>query len=96
MPVLYAPRAETDLREIWIYTLQQWGEERADRYIRTIVALCHDIAGGHAKAVAVGQIRPGYFKRLTGSHAVYFKRTDADTILVIRILHQSMDFPRHL
>jgi toxin ParE1/3/4 len=40
-------------------------------------------------------IRSGYFKYAAGSHVVFFRR-DESGILVVRVLHQSMDFAPHL
>jgi toxin ParE1/3/4 len=40
-------------------------------------------------------IRSGYFKYSAGSHVLFFRRNESG-IVVIRILHQSMDFERHL
>jgi hypothetical protein len=40
-------------------------------------------------------IRSGYFKYSAGSHVLFFRRRESG-IVVIRILHQSMDFERHL
>ncbi|MDG1121078.1 MAG: type II toxin-antitoxin system RelE/ParE family toxin [Glaciecola sp.] len=33
----------------------------------------------------------GYLKSPHGSHIIFFKQTDIDTILIIRILHKRMD-----
>ena len=30
------PRAMADLEEIWDYTVETWGEEQAERYLRLI------------------------------------------------------------
>ena len=41
-------------------------------------------------------VRDGYHKAIVGMHMVYFRRTNDTTIVVVRILHQSMDVERHL
>ncbi|GLS22564.1 hypothetical protein GCM10007874_55820 [Labrys miyagiensis] len=40
-------------------------------------------------------IRPGYLKYGVGSHFIYYRQFDAETV-VIRILHQRMDVGRHI
>ncbi len=30
------PESEEDLREIWNYSIREWGEEQADKYISEI------------------------------------------------------------
>lgn len=42
-----------------------------------------------------GRIRPGYRKIETASHSVFYRKTQ-DGVLIVRILHQSMDFGSHL
>ena len=42
-----------------------------------------------------GRIRPGYRQMETASHTVFYRRI-ADGILIVRVLHQRMDFERHL
>lgn len=39
-------------------------------------------------------IRYGYFKYASGSHVLFFTRHEAG-IVIVRVLHQSMDFERH-
>ncbi|MCB1965037.1 MAG: type II toxin-antitoxin system RelE/ParE family toxin, partial [Candidatus Accumulibacter sp.] len=33
LELLVRPRARRDLKEIWRYTVQQWGEAQADQYL---------------------------------------------------------------
>jgi hypothetical protein len=40
-------------------------------------------------------LRQGYARRLTGSHIIFYRITDGG-VDVVRVLHQSMDFDRHL
>jgi toxin ParE1/3/4 len=44
---------------------------------------------------ASDDIRPGYLRRRYRSHMVFYKRSDAD-ILIVRVLHARMDYLRHL
>jgi toxin ParE1/3/4 len=39
-------------------------------------------------------IRPGYFRMEVASHTVFYRKTD-EGILIIRVLHERMDFARH-
>ena len=42
MPPRYdlTPAAKADLREIWLYTAEQWGEQQADRYLQELEECC--------------------------------------------------------
>lgn len=41
------------------------------------------------------EVRPGYRKYPSGSHALFYRLTD-DGIDVVRILHERMDYERHI
>ena len=40
-------------------------------------------------------IQAGYRKIETASHSVFYRKTE-DGVLIVRVLHQHMDFGRHL
>ena len=78
--VVLLPRAKDDLSNIWDYTLAAWGLEQAD---------------DPSLSVDIGAVRKGYRKVRCGSHLISFRLTD-EGIDVVRILHQKMDFDRHV
>jgi toxin ParE1/3/4 len=89
-----SPRAPADLRVIWEFTERRWNEEQAEKYnmqIERIIALVavDPRRGQRCKG------RGGFFMYPAGSHLVFYKRV-ADGIDIVRILHASMDFKRHL
>lgn len=89
-----SPRAESDLEEIWLYTRHKWSVEQADSYYNGLVSAFDRLSSGVAKGKTV-VIRPPYLKLYSGKHCIFYivSKTGID---VIRILHQSMDFERHL
>lgn len=89
------PAAERDLEAIWVYTLQKWGLEQANRYIDILSAAFADLAESPKTAPTCDRIRPGYRRRSVERHTIYFRLTNYG-ISIIRILHHSMDAPRHL
>ena len=93
--LILSPRAKLDLGEIWDYTLSQWGVEQAEKYVRELWSVMKQAADDPTKSVDIGDVRRGYRKSRSGSHVVFFKVT-GDGIDVVRILHQRMDFERHL
>ncbi len=92
----FSPRARADLNEIWDYTARLWGMDQADRYVRTIMAICADLAAGRKQGRRAETIRPGYFRCAAGSHILFYRIGEGGEIEVIRILHQRMDADRHL
>ena len=93
-PWSLAPRAETDLEEIWLYTFEHWSAEQADRYQNQIIAIIEALAEGNRTGRPV-HIREGYYKYPAGSHVVFYGLSDA-SLDVIRVLHQRMDVASHL
>lgn len=66
------PAAERDLEAIWIYTLQRWVSEQANRYIDILTVAFADLAQSPKTAPACDQIRPGYRRRSVERHVIYF------------------------
>lgn len=64
-------------------------------YVGDIRDVCVDLSTGERFSRPV-TVRDGYQKALTGLHVIYFRWTDQSQIVVVRILHQSMDVERHL
>ena len=93
--IVLSPRAKIDLSEIWDYSLLQWGVGQAEKYVRELWSAMETAASDSTKSVTVGDVRRGYRKSRSGSHVIFFKATDCG-IDVVRILHQRMDFERHL
>lgn len=92
--VTFSPAAISDLNDIWDYTAEEWGPDQADRYTDDIQHTCSSLAWGEKRGRIV-DVRDGYLKYAVGWHFVFF-RMDGTGIIVVRILHQSMDIARHL
>lgn len=87
-------KAKTDLRNIWNYTEDRWGEQQADRYYRDIIKTIELLAAGKRQG-RVSFVRAGYLKYPVGRHLVYFT-IENNRIKVVRVLHGNMDVDRHL
>jgi toxin ParE1/3/4 len=86
-----SPKALADLDAIWEYSVQNWGKTRSEAYIRGINAALELVAVNPHVERDAGSIRPGLLKYYVG----FFRLSD-NHIVVSRILHARMDFPRHL
>jgi len=94
--IVLSPKAKTDLSEIWDYTYSEWGVEQAEKYVRGLWSVMQEQTRDFTKSVDIGDVRRGYRKVRSGSHVVFFKTINDGVIDVVRILHQKMDFDRHL
>ena len=90
-----SPRAQADIEEIWQYTTERWGHDQAERYIHALKQAIETIAREPSRGRASEHIRPGYRRYSVGSHVLFFRMVDGEIDLV-RVLHQRMDFDRHL
>lgn len=90
------PRARGDLEKIWDYSLETWGEARAVEYLRELALAFADLASGLVRGRRANEVRQGYFRYSTGAHVVFYRRPQEEPLVVVRILHRSMDAGRHM
>lgn len=102
-----AAAAERDYREILRWTVENFGRGQAKTYARTLSSALHDLTLGPSIAGVRlrDDIGPGIHtlhvarKGRKGRHFVVFRIDPVHsehTIDVLRLLHDSMDLPRHL
>src|SRR5690349_22962693 len=91
-----SPAAQADIATIWDYSAGRWGAAQADDYVRAIRDACHELAAGTRTSRSAEDIRAGYRKAFVRSHILFFRRTEARPIGIVRILHQRMDPTRHI
>ena len=90
-------RASQDLAGIWRYTLDNWSREQANNYVTGLMNACALVADNPQNlGRPYAHIREGYWKYQWGSHVVFYRIGDDETISIVRILHERMDFDRHL
>lgn len=87
--------AERDIIDIYLFTLENFGLAQAEKYSADMVLRFDFVAQRPELGRDYGAIYPGAYRINQGSHAIYYLRRDT-TILILRILHQSMDPARHL
>ena len=92
--------ARNDLLQIGHYTEQKWGkrQERGQRnkYLRQLDDAFRLLARRPEIGKAVDQIKPEYKQLSQGSHLIFYKVSSDKQIVVVRILHNSMDVSRRL
>ncbi len=90
-----SPRAEADLEDIWDYTIRRWGGAQAEKYHAALMAAIARLGQNPGLGQDCAHIRPGYWRYGAGAHVIFYLIT-SDAIHVMRILHKSRDFPRHV
>lgn len=89
-------KAISDLEKIWLYTLNKWSREQADRYHNLIIDEIKFIVDNYELCRKMDYVRMGYRMSKVKSHLIFFKKTDDKIIDIIRILHQNMDIEARL
>jgi toxin ParE1/3/4 len=95
MKLALTPRAEQDLSEIFDYSADQWGTDRAVAYLKFLQATIERLLRFPELGRSADEVWPGLRIVPTGSHIVIY-RLQPDVVAVIRILHQRMDLAGHL
>jgi toxin ParE1/3/4 len=89
--------ALNDLERIWLYTIENWSVEQADRYFSLIFNEIEFLTKRPDSGKDFSHIRKGYFRSKVKSHFIFYRiNKKEEHIEVIRILHQSMDIETRL
>lgn len=89
----FRPRARADLADIFQYSVDVFGIDRARVYITALDDVLIKLVAGQANATKTGT--RGTWRVKVGSHNIYFRRRTG-AIVIVRVLHQVMDAERHL
>ena len=89
-------KAISDLEKIWLFTLNKWSREQADRYHNSIINEIEFIVDNFESSRIIDYVRPGYRMSKVKSHLIFFKKNEGNIIEIIRILHQNMDIENRL
>lgn len=83
--------AQEDLKSIARFTRRRWGVRQRNKYLKEIDQVFRVLAKNPKMGQACDEIREGYRKIPHVSQVIFYKEDDEDTILIVRILHASMD-----
>lgn len=87
--------AQADLASIRRYSIRTWGPQQTADYMDGLRETMKKLARGTAHVRTRDDLRPGLLLTNSGRHRIFFE-ADEIRILVVRVLHDSMDYPRHL
>ena len=89
--------ASRDIENIWLYTIEKWSTEQADRYFNLIMDEIEYLAEYPKSGKNYSIVRKGYFRSQIKSHFIFYKiNWENQDIEIIRILHQRMDIETRL
>jgi len=95
MKIRLKPQAENDLKKIYNYSYYHFGKRKAVQYIKEINKAFLSIQFNSSIALKCDYIKPSLLKYVVNSHVLFLK-SNKNEIVIIRILHQSQDYQRHV
>lgn len=90
-PFALTHAAKADLTAIARYTEKTWGIVQRNSYLKQFDDLFHILGRNPHTGIACDELREGYRKFPLGSHMVYYRNGQDVAIVIVRILHKSMD-----
>ncbi len=92
----FSREAAEDLYNIWEYTVDTWSENQADKYYAILDSAFAEIAKAPGKTgKPCDEIMPGLRAYHVRRHMVFYTIQDNGRALIVRILHEKMDYLRH-
>ena len=95
MQLIISASAKADLKAIVRYTQRKWTAAQAKTYFGLMSARLAQLARRPRMGAPRDDIMPGYRSLSVGSHLIFY-RIASGAVVVIRVLHQSMDARLHL
>lgn len=100
--IIRSPRAKQDITEVLRYTKEHWGDAQARAYRDLVKEALTAIVLNPLCGKARDELRPGirshHIKQpgRNARHMLFYRIGAGDAVQVVRFLHDSMDFDRHL
>ena len=93
--IVLRPLAKKDIKGIWHYSYNNWGEKQADKYANELALAIKNLADNPNMGIAIDTIRKGYRIHAFKQHLVIYRLLPS-TVEVVRILGKTMDTRRHI
>lgn len=87
--------ARADLASIRRYSMRTWRRDQTGKYLDALRDTMKGLVRGTVLTRARDDLSPAIQMATSGRHSIFFE-VDNSRILVVRVLHDSMDYRRHL
>ena len=84
-------KAKADIKRIARFTERRWGRVQRNHYLSELDRIFRQLSGNPFIGPACDYIRSGYRKFPTGSHIIFYRMHDSESIDIIRVMHKHMD-----
>lgn len=89
-------KAKNDLREIADFTQKKWSDVQAERYVRMLLSEFSTLADKPLAGRSYDHCRAGLRGLSCGKHVIMYRVLSRSKVRIVRVLHERMDFYRHL
>lgn len=93
--LVFRQKAINDLSDIYHYTAKTWSIMQADKYYLEIQTACKNLASGEKFGRDFSDISKNLLGYYIGKHIIFYT-LNPNHLQIIRILHNKMDYKRHL
>ena len=94
---ILSKKAQDDLVDIWDYTVETWSVKQVEIYFQNLFSAFENIANHPTSAGRLYEdVKAGYRGVQCGRHIVFYRILKNKKVRIIRVLHERMDFERHL
>lgn len=83
--------ARADLKDIALFTQRKWGRDQRNNYLKQFDDSFWMLSEKPDIGKNCDEIKDGYRKFPQGSHVIFYKQKGSQEVVIIRILHKSMD-----
>lgn len=95
MKLCLARQAARDIDEIYLFGLIHFGEIQADNYASNLENCFNIIAANPFIGRVDARVKPPIRRLEFQSHVIFYDVSETN-VIIVRILHKSMDFLKHL
>jgi len=89
------PAAKADLKSIARYTQHKWGRKKRNQYLSALDNRFSWLADDPQLGKCRDEVKTGYRSYPEGLHVIFY-RIVKGSIEILGVLHQNMDFKKHL
>ncbi len=93
--LLITRAARADLKKIAAYTQKTWGVAQRRIYLKGLNATFQFLADNPSAGMTCNYVTAGLKKHPHEQHVVFYEHQDS-TVVIVRVLHRSMDVELHL
>lgn len=95
LKLIIRPHAKKDIKNIWHYTYENWGEQQAGKYTNELDQAITLLTENPNLGIDIDVIRTGYRMYHVNLHLIIYRLSSTE-IDIVRVLGDKMEVERHV